>query len=113
MDDVSDRAWDIFKTINDFIRLSDSKAAVILAFAGGSAAFLSARTGELHEVIKNHGMDGWGLILYFAVLTYLFALLCSVFGALRSIWPSLGGTEEERSLIFFKHIAEDYQGKHS
>jgi len=104
--------WDVFRTVNEFVRFSDTKAAIILAFAGGSAAFLSARADILHDIIRAHKVDGWGLTLYFAILVYLFALFFTVLAALRSVWPALGGVEEERSLIFFRHIAEDFKGKH-
>ena len=104
--------WEVFKTVADFVRFSDAKAAVILAFAGGSAAFLSTRVDVLHAIILRHGNDPWGALLYVAVLLYLCALAFTMFASLRSLRPALSTGDKKRSLIFFKHIAEDYAGRH-
>jgi len=105
-------SWDIFKTINEFSRFSDTKAGVILAFAGGSAVFLSNRIDALHEIIVQHAADCWGIALYVVVFAYLVSLVGAIAAALKSIWPSMGNGET-RSLIFFKHIAEDFSGDHA
>lgn len=104
--------WDIFKTINEFSRFSDAKAGVMVTFAGGSAAFLSSRVDVLHEIITQHHADLWGAILYSAVFAYLVSLVATVVSALKSIWPAMGNGEQ-RSLIYFKHIAEDYGLDHT
>lgn len=106
------KSWDIFRTITEFVRFSDTKAGVVLAFAGGSAALISNRADILHAVILAHWKDLWGVTLYIACFGYLISLAIAVESALRSIWPSLGAGEK-RSLIYFKHIAEDYKGDHA
>lgn len=103
-------SWDILKNTNDFVRFSDAKAGVVLAFAGGSAAFLSGKADVINGILlQRAGPLGW--VLFAVVLLYLLALLWTLFCGFASIWPSLGsgGT---RSLIYFKHICEDYSGKH-
>ena len=102
------RSWDIFRNVNEYVRFSDTKAGVVLAFAGGSAAFLSSKVDVFHAVIAAHAADLWGFGLYAAVCCYAVALIATVVFAFRSIWPSLG-SGDGRSVIYFKHICEDYK----
>lgn len=105
------RSWDIFRNVNEYVRFSDTKAGVVLAFAGGSAAFLSSKVDVFHAVIAAHASDLWGFGLYAAVCCYTVTLIATVVFAFRSIWPSLG-SGDGRSVIYFKHICEDYKSDH-
>lgn len=103
--------WDVLRAVNEFVRFSDAKAGVVLAFAGGSAAFLATKIDTFHSVIVSH-RDAWGVILYCAVFSYLVSLVVTIVCAFKSIWPSLESTNQVRSLIYFRHIAEDYGDDH-
>ncbi|MFH0828766.1 MAG: Pycsar system effector family protein [Candidatus Kerfeldbacteria bacterium] len=105
------KPWDILRNINEFVRFSDTKAAIVLAFASGSVAFLSTKAEVLHTIMVEHRGDGLGWLLYLAAFCYLVSLIATVIYSLRSIWPSLGSTET-RSLIFFKHVFEDFGADH-
>jgi hypothetical protein len=103
--------WDILRNVIDFVRFSDTKAGVVLAFAGGSTAFLSSKVDVIHGIIMEHhgGVEGWPL--YVSASCYLVALVYTIVHSFMSIWPTLG-SGEKRSLIYFKNICEDYGHDH-
>lgn len=106
------RSWDILKSINEFIRFSDTKAGVVLAFAGGSAAYLSNKVEVIRSIIVAHQSDPWGWILYVATLLFVIGLLATLVSAFATLRPMLT-LGKKRSPIFFKHIAEDYADDHT
>jgi|SRR6188474_2054552 len=104
--------WDVLQNINDQIRFADAKAGVILAFSGGSAAFLAGKIDLVHNIIvANRGaVSSW--VLYVAFFGYGAFLVVTAYLAFKSILPALG-KGDTRSLIYFKHICEDYGKDHS
>ena len=103
--------WDIFRNINEFVRLSDTKAGLVLAFAGGAVVFLAGKADVVHDIILTHGTNAWGWSLYVIFYGYMLSLLWTVACAFVAIRPSLGSSPK-RSTIYFKHIWEDYQHDH-
>ena len=106
------KSWDILRNVNEFVRFSDTKAGVVLAFAGGAGVFLANKAGAIHALIVAHGNDGWSWLLYSVFYGYLVALCTTIAFAFTSIVPSLGSSEK-RSLLYFKHICEDFQHDHN
>jgi pycsar effector protein len=103
--------WDIFRNINDFIRFSDTKAGVVLAFAGGAGVFLAGRVDIVHSIIVAHAHDALGWGLYAVFYGYLVSLLWTMVCAFLAIRPALGSAPK-RSILYFKHISEDFAHDH-
>ena len=103
--------WDIFHNINDFIRFSDTKAGVVLAFAGGAGVFLAGKVDTVHTIILAHAHQAGGWILYVVFYGYLVSLLWTITSAFLAIRPDLGSAPK-RSVLYFKHICEDFAHDH-
>ncbi len=106
------RSWEVFRNINEQLRFADAKAAAILAFSGGSAAFLAGKTEVVHDIIVQNTWSVQGCVLYAGFMGYGILLVATIRYAFKSILPSLG-KGDKRSLIFFKHIDEDYRGDYA
>jgi len=91
-------AWQIYATVNEWIRFSDTKAGAILAADGVIAAVAFSLLPEpvpaaYLPLIVSGAVSG--------VLSVYFSILC--------LNPALR-FGEPNSLIFFAHIAQRYQG---
>ncbi len=98
--------WQIYTTINEWIRFADTKAGVALAAHG--AVFTVAMPAIMKEkqYFSQHP---------FLTCNMVFCTLCavvSVFYGIRCILPRLN-VGEARSLIFFAHIAQAYDNSDS
>lgn len=105
------QGWDILRNVSEWVRFSDTKAGVVLAFAGGSAVQIASKADTIHAIIAAHPCDGWGWALFLAVVVYFTALLLTMACAAVSVWPSLGSAEK-RSMLYFGHICDDYGHDH-
>lgn len=104
---VTERSWDVLKAIAEAIRFSDTKAGMLLALAGGSAAVLSTKADAFHSTLMQSGTQWAGAVLYVLLVVYLVSVLIATICALQSIRPNRD-EGAPRSILFFDHIAKDF-----
>lgn len=97
---ANDDAWKALTQANDWIKVADTKAGVVMAvngvLGGVMVKALPTRNSWTHQP--------WQVILTFLTLA---CIIGSAFTALRVFAPRLR-TGEPRSLIYFDHIAKRY-----
>ncbi|GAB7041953.1 MULTISPECIES: Pycsar system effector family protein [Catenuloplanes] len=99
----TDDAWKALALVNDWIKHSETKAAVSLAAAGvaGGIIFNVLKAESKHSVVT----------VVLASLCAACVMLAGVFAGV-ALWPRLRATEAPTSTLYFNHIARKY-GKNS
>lgn len=97
----NDRIWELYSSINEWVRYADAKAGIAL---GAHAAIF---TVAIPGIIENRVYFTENTpIMSAVILATAFAVVSSYFG-IRCVVPRLN-VGEARSLIFFAHIAKGY-----
>jgi hypothetical protein len=104
-------AWRTFENLNQWVRFSDAKAAVLLAANGAiTGALVSFVTGSKTALLQNP----WNILWLLAVVALTLHSACN---ALGSLMPQLRirrrkkeppSSEESSSLVFFGDIADRF-----
>lgn len=93
----------ILQGVNEWLRFSDSKAGVIIAFQGVTAGFLISNAKILSEVGKLGGSCTRFICLFLLVIGAASSLI-SLLYSFKVVYPRLN-IGEPKSRIFFAHIA--------
>lgn len=104
----SSEKWALLQSINDWIKYSDAKAGLVLAFQGAVVGFFFAQRANFTDLAVRYGWLAQ-ILFGFGIL----GLAVSIFFAASSVYPRLK-VGESKSNIFFAHIgqlpsADDYR----
>jgi len=101
MDSSLESLWKTYDTINEWIRLADTKAAVVLAAQAVIIGLVLGAVPDGPATTVLQAQLGWALpgAIFTGLVAALFALWC--------INPILK-VGEPRSVVFFAHVAKGY-----
>jgi hypothetical protein len=92
--------WKTLQLVNEWIRFSDAKAAAVLAGSG-------LLGGLVVHSVPSYQQFGDHLVRSALLILALVCVVTSFLLALMALTPILRA-EERPSLVYFRHIAEDY-----
>lgn len=101
----ADHAWETLGLVNEWIRHSDAKAAVTLAFTGALAAMTFNLVKDFHQRSTLSDV----LVVLTGLLLILTAVLCG-----RTLTPRLSDKEASGAsinLLYFGSIAHHFKGR--
>lgn len=93
--------YKIFDLVQNFIRFSDTKAGVIIAF---NMSLFGAALSKLDKFDIFANLHCLKPIYFICLCVFLFSNILAIYNALISVHPSLKA-EGDKSNIFFAHIA--------
>jgi len=101
MEKLPEFLWKTYEDISGWIKFSDTKAAAILGSNGVIIAVVISKIIDNSEFLLNHR-----ILLSSLMVGFLFGF-SSIYCAIRCLSPSFD-PGKTRSLIYFGHIAKDY-----
>lgn len=101
MEKLPELLWKIYEDISGLIKFLDTKAAAILASNGAIIAVVFSKILDNSEFLLNHKM------LLSSLIVGLIFGFASIYYAICCLSPSFD-SGKTRSLIYFGHIASDY-----
>lgn len=105
MDSKLEILWRIYATINEWIKFSDTKAAVILGTDGVIAGIILTNFVTIRSMLYKY--PGFYILFSAGAL----AILLSVYFTVRCLNPTLDVGEAD-SLIYFAHISKKFKTSH-
>jgi hypothetical protein len=105
-----DEKWNVLQLVNDWVKYSDTKSALVLGFQGSVAGFFFAQRSDFVGMAARYGG-----FTEFCFGISIVLLVASIFLSAFAVYPRLR-VGESTSNIFFAHIgqlptAADYRSR--
>lgn len=105
MNNDIENLWQIYKTTNDFIKFSDTKAAVILASNG---VILSIIFTNIPKYLASNNNGNFPLFAFLGLFIGLYFTLVSILNAILCLSPRTNmNSDKDLDLLYFKDISDN------